>query len=152
MDEAEIWLACKDDLVRYAAVLIGPGDAEDVVSTVVVRVLSGRRLGDLDDARRYLFKSVLNECRTRAARRRETLSLVDLPEPPPEDPRPEVLEAVLSLPVGQRAATYLVYWADLSIGEAARLMGTRPGTVKRYLHLARGKLKGALDERIHIDG
>jgi RNA polymerase sigma-70 factor (ECF subfamily) len=152
MNEAEIWLACKDDLVRYAAVLIGPGDAEDVVSTVVVRVLSGRRLGDLEDARRYLFKSVLNECRTRAVRRREGLSLVDLPEPPPEEPRPEVLEAVLSLPMAQRAATYLVYWADLSVGETARLMGTRPGTVKRYLHLARGKLKGVLDERIHIDG
>jgi DNA-directed RNA polymerase specialized sigma24 family protein len=40
VNEAEIWLSCKDDLVRYAAVLIGPADAEDVVSTVVVRVLS----------------------------------------------------------------------------------------------------------------
>jgi DNA-directed RNA polymerase specialized sigma24 family protein len=151
MDEAEIWLACKDDLVRYAAVLLGPRDAEDVVSTVVVRVLGGRRLGDLEDARRYLFKSVLNECRTRAVRQREGFGLVDLPEPPPADPQPEVFEAVMSLPVAQRAATFLVYWADLSIGETARLMGTRPGTVKRYLHLARGKLKGVLDERVHTD-
>ena len=152
MDEAEIWLACKDDLVRYAAVLVGPRDAEDVVSTVVVRVLNSRKLAALDDARPYLFKSVLNECRTRAVRRREAFGFVDLPEPPPADPQPEVLEAVMSLPVAQRAATFLVYWADLSIGEAARLMGTRPGTVKRYLHLARTKLKGVLDERVHIDG
>ena len=151
MNEAEIWLACKNDLVRYAAVLVGPGDAEDVVSTVVVRVLSSRGLGDLEDARRYLFRAVLNECRTRAARRREAIHLVDLPEPPTPDPQPEVLEAVLSLPVAQRAATFLVYWADLSVAETARLMGIRPGTVKRYLHLARAKLKGALDERIHTD-
>lgn len=152
MNEADIWLACKDDLVRYAAVLIGPGDAEDVVSTVVVRVLNSRRLADLDDARLYLFKSVLNECRTRAGRRRETIRLVELPEPPPADPQPEVLDAVMRLPVAQRAATFLVYWADLSVAETARLMGTRPGTVKRYLHLARAKLKGVLDERVHIDG
>jgi RNA polymerase sigma-70 factor (ECF subfamily) len=151
MDEAEIWLACKDDLVRYAAVLIGPRDAEDVVSTVVVRVLGARRLGDLEDARRYLFKAVLNECRTRAVRRREAFALVDLFEPPPADPQPEVFAAVMSLPVSQRAATFLVYWADLSIGETARLMGTRPGTVKRYLYLARGKLKGVLDERVHTE-
>jgi RNA polymerase sigma factor (sigma-70 family) len=152
MDEAEIWLACKDDLVRYAAVLLGPRDAEDVVSTVVVRVLSARRLGDLDDARRYLFRAVLNECRTRAVRRREVDVFVDRPEPPPADPQPEVLEAVMRLPVAQRAATFLVYWADLSVAETALLMGTRPGTVKRYLHLARTKLKGVLDERVHIDG
>lgn len=151
MNEAEIWLSCKDDLVRYAAVLIGPGDAEDVVSTVVVRVLSRRTLAGLEDARPYLFRAVLNECRTRAVRRRRSLTLRDLPEPPPPDPQPEVLEAVLSLPVAQRAATFLVYWADLSVAETARLMGTRPGTVKRYLHLARAKLKGALDERIHTD-
>jgi RNA polymerase sigma factor (sigma-70 family) len=153
VNEAEIWLSCKDDLVRYAAVLIGPADAEDVVSTVVVRVLSRRTLADLEDARRYLFRAVLNECRTRAVRRREALTLTDLAEPPPPDPQPEVLDAVLSLPVAQRAATFLVYWADLSIAETARLMGARPGTVKRYLHLARAKLKGALHEheRIHTD-
>jgi RNA polymerase sigma factor (sigma-70 family) len=153
VNEAEIWLSCKDDLVRYAAVLIGPADAEDVVSTVVVRVLSRRTLAGLNDARRYLFKAVLNESRTRAVRRHEVPTVKDLSEPPPPEPQPEVMEAVLSLPVAQRAATYLVYWADLSIAETARLMGTRPGTVKRYLHLARAKLKGALHEpeRIHTD-
>lgn len=151
MNEAEIWLSCKDDLVRYAAALVGPGEAEDIVSTVVVRILGSRKLTGLEDARPYLFRAVLNESRTRLARRPRILNLADLPEPPPPEPQPEVLEAVLGLPVGQRAATYLVYWGDLSVSEAARLMGTRPGTVKRYLHLARAKLKGALDDRIHTD-
>lgn len=151
MDDADIWLKCKDDLVRYAAVLIGPSDAEDVVSTVFLRVLDRRRLDDLEDARRYLFRAVLNECRTRGARRSWTLGGVDLPIPPPSDPQPEVLEAVLSLPLRQRAATFLIYWADLTVAEAAQMMGTRPGTVKRYLHLARRKLKGVLDEHVHAD-
>ena len=151
MNETEIWLSCKDDLVRYAAALVGPGDAEDVVSTVFVRVLASRKLTGLDDARPYLFRAALNESRTRLGRRNRTTSLADLPEPAPSEPQPEVLQAVLALPVGQRAATFLVYWADMSVSETARLMGTRPGTVKRYLHLARSKLKGVLDEPIHTD-
>jgi RNA polymerase sigma-70 factor (ECF subfamily) len=69
----------------------------------------------------------------------------------PVDPQPEVLEAVLALPLGQRAATFLVYWADLSVAGTAELMGVRPGTVKRYLHLARAKLEGVLDEQVNAD-
>jgi RNA polymerase sigma-70 factor (ECF subfamily) len=116
-----------------------------------VRVLNRGTLDDLEDARKYLFRAVLNECKTRGGRRKVRLRVVDSPQPPPPDPQPEVFDAVLALPVGQRAATFLVYWADLSIGEAARMMGTRPGTVKRYLYLARGKLKGVLDEHVNVD-
>lgn len=151
VDDADIWLKCKDDLARYAAVLIGPSDAEDVVSTVFLRVLDRRRLKDLEDARRYLFRAVLNECKTRRARSRAALGLDDLTAPPPSDPQPEILESVLALPLGQRAATFLVYWDDMSVAQAAEMMGVRPGTVKRYLHLARTKLKGALDEHVNAD-
>jgi RNA polymerase sigma-70 factor (ECF subfamily) len=151
VDDAEIWLKCKDDLFRYAAVLVGPGDAEDVVSTVFLRVLDRRRLDDLEDARRYLFRAVLNECKTRGVRRRTGFGPADLPVPPPPDPQPEILDAVLALPIGQRAATFFVYWADMSVAEAARMMGIQPGTVKRYLHLARNKLKGVLDEHVNAE-
>lgn len=151
VDDADIWLKCKDDLTRYAAVLIGPSDAEDVVSTVFVRVLDRRRLAGLEDARLYLFRAVLNECKTRRARTRTTPGLVELQVPPPSDPRPEILQAVSALPLGQRAATFFVYWVHLSVYEAAELMGVRPGTVKRYLHLARTKLKGVLREHLNAD-
>lgn len=151
VDDADIWLKCKDDLARYAAVLIGPGDAEDVVSTVFLRVLDRRRLNELEDARRYLFRAVLNECKTRGSRSRVALEPVDLPAPQPPDPQPEILEAVLSLPLGQRSATFFVYWSDMSVAEAAEMMGVRPGTVKRYLHLARNKLKGVLDDHVNAD-
>jgi RNA polymerase sigma-70 factor (ECF subfamily) len=53
--------------------------------------------------------------------------------------------------LGQRSATYFVYWADMSVAEAAAVMGVRPGTVKRYLHLARAKLEGVLDEHVNAD-
>jgi RNA polymerase sigma-70 factor (ECF subfamily) len=60
---------------------------------------------------------------------------------------PGVLDAVLRLPERQRAAVYLTYWRDLPIAETAELMGCRPGTVKRYLHLARSHLREVLDEK-----
>ncbi|HKX75106.1 MAG TPA: sigma factor [Acidimicrobiia bacterium] len=93
MSDVELWEKHRHELIRYAAVLAGPTEAEDVVSTVFIRIL-GRRLTDLEHARAYLFRSVLNECRTRARRRQRPLAIVDLPQPPPADPQPEVLAAV----------------------------------------------------------
>lgn len=146
MTDEEIYRKNKDDLIRYASVLVGPSEAEDVVSTVVLRVLRRRHLEDLEQARAYLFRAVLNESRTRLTRRRPVDRIDDFAATPVLDPRPEVLEAVIGLPVRQRAATFLVYWSDLTIGEAARLMGTRPGTVKRYLYLAKRTLRGVLHD------
>ena len=145
MSDEAIYRENLDDLVQYATVLVGPSDAEDVVSTVVMRVLARRRLTDLDDARAYMFRAVLNESKTRLARRRGRPRVDDVADTATPDPQPEVLAAVLALPAQQRAVTYLVYWEGRSIAEVAALMGIRPGTTKRYLHLARRSLKGVLD-------
>jgi RNA polymerase sigma-70 factor (ECF subfamily) len=56
----------------------------------------------------------------------------------------EVLDLLMSLPVRQRAAIYMHYWERAPISEIAEVMGVGSGTVKRYLHLARQKLKGVL--------
>ena len=147
LTDAEIYAKNCNDLLRYAAVLVGPDEAPDVVSTVVVKVLCKGTLAGLHDARPYLFRAVLNEARSVLRRRRPTwpLSFFETTEEPPEL-RPEVAQAVLALPPQQRAATYLIYWQDLTVAEAAHLMGTTPGTVKRYVHLARNRLRGTLNE------
>lgn len=67
--DAEVYESVKDDLTRYATALVGPDAAADVVSTVVVRVLSKRPLVELDEPRAYLFKAVLNEARRLGSRR-----------------------------------------------------------------------------------
>ncbi len=141
-DEA-IYTKVKDDLIRYATVLVGPDDAEDVVSVVVLRALRRRSLAELDEPRAYLFRAVLNEARGVHRRRRPVHSLA---EGSTWDPEPDdaVVRAIRALPDRQRAAVYLVYWEDLTIEEAARTLGTRTGTVKRYLHLARKSLRGVL--------
>lgn len=146
--DSQIYAALRDDLVGYAAALVGPDAAGDVVSTVVVRVLSMRgALAELKEPRPYLFRGVLNEARSlmRRSQRRMT-STSTATEAMQDEPNmhPEVMAAVLGLPVQQRAATYLVYWAGHTVEETAELMGVGAGTVKRYLSLARTRLKGVL--------
>jgi RNA polymerase sigma-70 factor (ECF subfamily) len=145
VDDAAIWRKYKEELIRYATVLVGVDHAEDVLSTVVERVL--RRKGSLamlDDARPYLFRAVLNESRGRIRRRRVIPWERDLVEDHIGF-RPDVAAAVGSLPERQRAAVYLVYWRDLPVSEVADLMGCGPGTVKRYLHLSRNRLRKVLE-------
>ncbi len=140
-EDEQIYRKHKDDLIGYAAALVGPDRAEDVLSTVVVRVLARRPLSELREPRPYLFRAVLNEARG-MLRRQQVVGLSEAATT--EDPDVEVLDAVMRLPVQQRAAVYLVYWVGLPVAETAKLMRLRPGTVKRYLHLARKALKGAL--------
>lgn len=56
----------------------------------------------------------------------------------------EIIDVLLALPTRQRAAIYLHYWEGLSVAGIAEAMGVGEGTVKRYLHLGRRKLKGVL--------
>ena len=141
VNDAEVWRKHKDDLIRYATVLVGPDQAEDVLSVVIERILRRRgSLGTIDDARPYLFRAVLNQSRNVLRDRSRPVPWSgDLVLPP--DVRPEVVTAVAALPDRQRAAVYLTYWRDLPVAEVADLMGCRAGTVKRYLHLARKRLK-----------
>lgn len=52
----------------------------------------------------------------------------------------------MALPERQRAAVFLAYYEQYTPTEIATLMGCRPATVRRYLHLARRKLREVLDE------
>lgn len=136
--------------MRYATALVGPDAADDVVSSVVTRVIEKRGgLGALREPKPYLMRSVLNEVRNR---HRSTKQRATHPVGVPEiavgsDPGgvTDIVDAIERLPVRQRAAAYLVFHQGHSPTEAARLMGCRPGTVRRYLHLARAKLREALD-------
>lgn len=143
-DEA-IWRKHSDEVVRYATVLVGSADAEDLLSAVVVRILANQgSLSELEEPRAYLFRSVLNESKNyRRGLRPPPLMREEMAE---SELRPDVLEAVGRLPSRQRAAVYLTYWKDMSIADAASLMDCRPGTVKRYLFLARQRLKEVLSD------
>lgn len=140
---SELYLKLRSDLLRYATSLVGSSQAEDVVSTVVLRTIRRQPLNDLEKPFAYLMKGVLNEARS-IWRRNAPVSLdgIDVGRLP--DEVVETLDAVWQLPVRQRAAVYLFYWEDRPVDEIAELMGISPGAVKRYLHNSRRRLKDQL--------
>ncbi|GBE24528.1 MAG TPA: sigma-70 family RNA polymerase sigma factor [Actinobacteria bacterium] len=144
--DANIYNKHRDELVRYATALVGPDEAEDVLSTVLVKVLRRRSLASLDNPEAYLFRAVLNQSRSVWRQRQRPQLVRDERLEHAPDPLPEVVDALRDLPPRQRAATYLVYFVDLSVSETAELMGCTQGSVKRHLFDARRRL--AKDRRL----
>ncbi len=149
MSDDRIYRSLAGDLVRYATALAGPNEAADIVSTVVTKALARRGgLSGIRDARPYLMRAVLNEVRSRhrARVRRPLVPLSEGRDPAVRDDLDLTLELVGILPPRQRAAAFLVYWHGCTASQAAELMGCRPATVRRYLHLARNKLEDIIDD------
>jgi RNA polymerase sigma factor (sigma-70 family) len=151
--DQEVYQTVAPALVRFATALVGPVDAPDVVSAVVVRVLGKRSLSSIEKPQAYLMQAVVNEVRQlHRGRTRQRAALVRV-GPGQQAPdtadiaRSDLTDAVMALPPRQRAAAYLVYWCGYSAAEAADLMGWSDGTVRRYLHLVREKLRRFTDER-----
>ena len=144
--DREVYETVAPALMRFATALVGPADAGDVVSSVVVRVLGKRTLTSLEKPEAYLMQAVMNELRQlHRGRKRQRAALVRLgPGAHVRDTadiaQSDLTQAVMQLPQKQRAAAYLVYWCDYTAAEAAELMGWSDGTVRRYLHIVRNKL------------
>ena len=62
----------------------------------------------------------------------------------PEDSR--LFQAVMELPRKYRVPIHLYYYEDYSVEEIAKLLGSRPGTVKSQLSRGRKLLKSMLTE------
>jgi RNA polymerase sigma factor (sigma-70 family) len=146
MPDREIYEEVRGPLMRFAASLVGPHDAADLVSEAVVATLRRRSLASLDNPQAYLMRSVLNRARSRARsaiRERGALARLGAPAhgPAADDGLSDVAQTVAALPPRQRAAVYLVHWEGMSPTEAARHIGVRPATLRRYLHLAHKRLR-----------
>lgn len=148
MDE-EVYRKYADELVRFAMGLVGRSDAQDVVSSAVLRSMTSRNWPDVANTRAYLYRAVLNQARNehRDRQRRWRKEMRSMPTEPGQMPeyRPEVLAAVSKLSVRQRAVIVLCYWEDLHISDIALRLGISEGSVRRHLARARSKLRGALD-------
>jgi RNA polymerase sigma-70 factor (ECF subfamily) len=80
------------------------------------------------------------------SRIRDRLAATPSDLPALED-RLDVIEALRSLPEGQRVVVALHYLADLEVGEVARTLGIAEGTVKSRLSRGRDTLTLALAEK-----
>ena len=149
----------RHDLLRYAASLVPPEDAGDVVADAIASVL---RAGDarwaaVERPRAYLLGAVLNHARmfhrSRSRRRKRQrriaqLEAVDAARRSGDD-HPAVdtpiARAIERLTESQRAAVILTYWDDLTTDDVADVLGVSPGTVKQHLARARAALREQID-------
>lgn len=130
-------------LFHSAYLLCGNRDeAEDLVQTVLVKVVLGaRRHGRLENLEAYARMTLVNTFiagRRRFWRREQAYG--ELPDAPGElvdnDTGLVVRAALATLTPKQRAVLVLRYWEDLSVAATAELLDMRESTVKS--HAARG--------------
>jgi len=149
----EFATAASPQLQRTAFLLCGDWHtAEDLVQATLAKVfVSWRRIRRRDAAHAYATRTLVNTYLTdkRLKRSGEVLT-GQLPERPAEARAPElrmvVLEALATLPPGARAVVVLRYWADLSVDQAAVVLGCSPGNVKSQSARALGKLRVLLGD------
>lgn len=140
-----------DALSHYAAVLVGPDDAMDVVNDAVSATLRRGSLESVLDVRAYWFKAVTLTAaswhRSRSRRLvRESRLVVTPPATEAEPSLGDALRVLAVLSVQQRAVVYLTYWADWDIERIATVLGVSAGTVRKQLGRARQRLREVLDD------
>lgn len=150
VSNADLYRRHAVDLIRFATVLVGPDDSQDVVANAFARCLASSGWKDVSDRRAYLFRVVANEARNlkRSAARRRDRDAAMAADPVVEIPvpRPEVVAAIEALSLRQRSVVYLAYWEDMTDGMIADHLGIGSGSVRRHLGRARSKLREVLDE------
>jgi RNA polymerase sigma-70 factor (ECF subfamily) len=148
--------------MRFAVRMLGSrDDADEALQAAFVRAY--RALGQCRDAERFgawLYRIVVNECRSRATRggRRERRFVRDeaaLEQAPAADAadgaaiREEIQCALDRLPADQREAFVLKYVEELSYEEIAEITGVRVSALKMRANRACRRLRQLLGDVVH---
>ena len=123
-------------------------DGEDIVQTVLLKLLTGDRAFDSPEHEKaWVIRAAVNACKDELrAYRRRAAPLEDAEQAPaPEPPRSDVLDAVMDLPEKYRTAIYLFYYEGYSIDEITALTGRSGAAVSAHLSRGRKKLKTMLE-------
>lgn len=144
----EVFRRYETELTRLATCLVGPHEAQDVVSEALLRCLWSPGWGDVANHRAYLYRSVLHQSRAhhRASMRRHArearAAVPGAVESP--DGQIDVWEALSHLSIPERAAVFLTYWEDLTQVEVGERLGVSERTVRRRLDQACRSLRRLL--------
>lgn len=149
----EVFAAERDAAYRFA-VLLGQDHhvAEDVVAEAFARTWVHWERGRVHDPRAYVRRAIVNEFRSRWRRRRleGRVREVAAEGGQYEDSvagRDELLQALASLPVTQRAVLVCRFHEDMSERATAEVLGRSVGTVKSQTSRGLARLRLLLEER-----
>lgn len=148
-------------MLRVAAALLGPSDAEDAVQEAAMRAWSAwATLRDVDAARPWLLQITVNVCRhrRRGLKGQQQAHLQPLPEDESQplaildaDPGTsdhagalDLRAAVNALPSDLRAVVVLRFYAGLDATEIGVALGIPAGTARSRLHRALAQLRAGL--------
>ena len=150
LTKADVFQSYGVELTRFATSLVGPVEAQDVVSEALLRSMWSDNWANVQNQRAYLYRAVVSQARMnhRAASRRlerERRALPVLVAAPVEGDL-DVWEALAHLSIEERAVVFLIYWEDLTECDAALRIETSERTVRRRLVGARRKLGRLLHE------
>lgn len=132
------------ELTRFATSLVGPTEAQDVVSDALLRSMWSDGWVEVANQRAYLYRVVVSQARmyqrsSGRRRQREHQAALGLVATPPES-EVDVWEALGHLSVPERAVVFLTYWEDLPEINVAAWLGISERTVRRRLSRSRHKL------------
>jgi RNA polymerase sigma-70 factor (sigma-E family) len=129
--------------------------AHDLVQDTLVKAYQHwPRIRQVDSPDAYVRRILLNEVRSRWRRRERAVPVARFPEghePVAPDAADELvrraglLQALLALPLRQRATVVLRYLEGMSERETAHVLGCSEGTVKSQSARALGTLRSFLD-------
>lgn len=150
LTRADVFESYGVELTRFATSLVGPAEAQDVVSEALLRSMWSDNWQNVRNQRAYLYRAIVSQARMHhrtASRRieRERRALPILVSGAP-DGHFDVWDALGHLNVDERAVVYLIYWEDLTEIETAERIKASERTVRRRLVRARRKLGRLLHE------
>ena len=135
-------------------------EAEDVLQTSYLKVLDGRAVfASRSSLKTWLFgvirRTAAEHRRWRALRRFRPASVGDHPDPAPDpatalghsESAARLVGALATLTARQQQLLHLVFYQDLTIAEAAAVLGISIGTART--HYERGKQR--LRELLHLE-
>jgi len=127
-------------------------EAEDVLQEAYVKVLDGAAVFDGRSSLKTWLFGVIR--RTAAGRRRRRWArALSLGPPPPRDPessarasetRQALTRALEALPARQRELLHLVFYQDLTVEEASRVLRISVGAARTHYHRGKERLREQL--------
>ncbi len=147
--DEHLYVRLAPELVRFATTLVGPSDAEDLLSSGFTKAITSPGWDRVEHRRAYLYRMLVNEARKshRSTSRRRQREIRVVHRDTIEMERgldPDVVAALKRLTVRQRAVVHLTYWADLTPRQVAETLDTSLRTVERELTTARHRLEQML--------
>jgi RNA polymerase sigma factor (sigma-70 family) len=145
--DAEAYEKYSDELVRFATMLVGPSNAEDVVADAVLRVFASPAWETVTNRRAYLYRSVLAQASSagRSARRRLVREHRFASDSATDEPmlRPELLAALRALTVRQRAVVFMTYRLDQTTHATSEVLRMSERTVQRDVESAYRRMEAS---------